>query len=614
MPPDSHLLPAVSKALLRAARAGCIYVRSSGRSANDEDKEMADGEDQGAGTGHSADRSFTSRRWMTLPKNIEPPEPEFLAKRRPGLPSLYGGTAAVDGGAPGPMRRTKFKKVDPETGNISIYEAWVPEGHLIEGEITGDVQTIAEQSEVPVKPETPAPGTVVEGVGVVNSEGVVVAEAGSAAVMTPPKRRPPPPKRKGKGIGKGRKKKVMFAPGEGADAEAVHGAAPTAERGVDGVSEGPEGSQMSVDQSGQEEEDDGEEGEESDEGDESMMDAKTPETPGAQSGAESTPQPPADTPAEAKDVDMADAAPETQPSAVEPSTSAEQDTASQPPTDTKIETPQTDAEASATPAPTVEKTEEAVHEKPADTTEEQAAAPTEASGPADEPKGEAVPKEDSQAPEPVPLPAGDNAAASNVEGEAAPEVADVTANEVKTEAPGLGVDASLPAPASASPEKPTQEASAEPVSKPSESEQPADAVQQPQTEPEATEAENPEASSAPDSKEDVAMAEAPEGSDQPAEQVQAEESTANPASASPSPPPTTDETDPPTSGADIAAPESAAPELSNTHPDGTATAQDTKTEEGAPDAVPVQSESAVEGVEEKKEDSEAPPAPAAESA
>lgn len=385
MPQDSGLLPPISRALLRAARAGCIYIRQSGRSPNEEGKETTDAEDQSTATIHMADRSFTSRKWMTLPKNMEPPEVEFLAKRRPGLPSLYGGTAAVDGGAPGPMRRTKFKKVDPETGNISIYEAWVPEGHRIEGEVTGDVQSIAEQSELPVKPEMPAPGTVVEGVGVVNSEGVVVAEAGSAAVMTPPKRRPPPPKRKGKGIGRGRKKKVMFAPGEGADAATVHGVAPNAEGGVDGVKEGQEGSQMSVDQSGQDEdEEDGEEGDESDEGDETMTDAKTPETPQALSGTESTPQPSTDTPADTKDVDMADGAPEGPP-ALESPTVAGQDAASQPEAAPALDTSQTDASASAPPAPPAEKAEEAAPERPTDTSEQ--AVPDQATG-------EAAPKEE----------------------------------------------------------------------------------------------------------------------------------------------------------------------------------------------------------------------------
>ncbi|KGO71271.1 Complex 1 LYR protein [Penicillium italicum] len=333
MPRDSQLLPPISRALLRAARAGCIHIRQGSRPADDEEKSVADADDA-ASASHVADRSFTTRKWMTLPKHLEPAEVEFLAKRRPGLSSLYGATAGTDGSASGPMRRTKFKKVDPETGNISIYEAWVPEGHRIEGEITGDLQTIAEQSQVPVKPEAPAPGTVVEGVGIVNAEGVVVAEAGSAAVMTPPKRRPPPPKRKGRGIGKGRKKKVMFAPGEGADAATVHGIGSATGNGEGGVKrEGQhDSSHMSIDQAGQDEDDeDGDEGDESDDGDDSMMDAKTPDTPQPLSGTEFADQPSVETPAEQSvDVEMSDAVPENQPPASEISPSTEKDKQHQP--------------------------------------------------------------------------------------------------------------------------------------------------------------------------------------------------------------------------------------------------------------------------------------------
>ncbi|KAJ5154170.1 uncharacterized protein N7500_009609 [Penicillium coprophilum] len=333
MPRDSQLLPPISRALLRAARAGCIHIRQGSRPADDEEKSVADAEDS-ASASHMADRSFTTRKWMTLPKHLEPAEVEFLAKRRPGLSSLYGATAGTDGSSSGPMRRTKFKKVDPETGNISIYEAWVPEGHRIEGEITGDLQTIAEQSQVPVKPEAPAPGTVVEGVGIVNAEGVVVAEAGSAAVMTPPKRRPPPPKRKGKGIGKGRKKKVMFAPGEGADAATVHGVGAVTGNGEDAVKrEGQQDdSQMSIDQAGPDEDDeDGDEGDESDDGDDSMMDAKTPDTPQPLSGTEFVDQSSFETPAsQSVDVEMSDAIPENQHSAPEVASSSEKEKQNQP--------------------------------------------------------------------------------------------------------------------------------------------------------------------------------------------------------------------------------------------------------------------------------------------
>ncbi|KAI2675861.1 hypothetical protein CBS147355_6042 [Penicillium roqueforti] len=331
MPRDSQLLPPISRALLRAARAGCIHILQGSRT-EDEDKSGEDADDS-ASASHVADRSFTTRKWMTLPKHLEPAEVEFLAKRRPGLSSLYGTVTTIDG-ISGPMRRTKFKKVDPQTGNISIYEAWVPEGHRIEGEITGDLQTFAEQSNVPVKPEAPAPGTIVEGVGIVNAEGVVVAEAGSAAVMTPPKRRPPPPKRKGKGIGRGRKKKVMFAPGEGSDAATVHGAGPSHGNGEgDYKREGQQdASRMSIDQAGQDEDDeDGDEGDDSDDGDDSMMDAKTPDTPQPLSGAEFVNQPSFETPAkQSVDVDMSDVVPENRPHAPEIPSLSEKDEQNQP--------------------------------------------------------------------------------------------------------------------------------------------------------------------------------------------------------------------------------------------------------------------------------------------
>ena len=319
MPRDSQLLGASSRALLRAARAGCIYIHQNTHIADEDEKESGEGGDVTTAA-HTMDRSFTSRKWMAIPKHLEPAEVEFLAKRRPGLPSLYGGATAADGSGsgPGPMRRTKFKKTDPLTGNISIYEAWVPEGHRIEGEVTGDIQTIAEQSSVPINSEMPAPGTVVEGVGVVNSEGVVVAEAGSASVMTPPKRRPPPPKRKGKGIGKGRKKKVMFAPGEGVDAATVHGIPRDPNSTTEGSKDSHDLSQAPIDQTCQDDdEEDGEDGDDSDEGDESMIDAKTPETPQAPSVSESTDHPTIEAPIDTKDVEMADVASELQPSPVD---------------------------------------------------------------------------------------------------------------------------------------------------------------------------------------------------------------------------------------------------------------------------------------------------------
>ncbi|PYI27578.1 hypothetical protein BP00DRAFT_439044 [Aspergillus indologenus CBS 114.80] len=234
MPRDSHLLTPASRALLRAARAGCIYIRQASKEFEDEEKEATDGEEQPLI--QSTERNFVTRKWTSVPKHLEAVEVEFLAKRRPGMPSLYGTSANADG-----------------SRNISIYEAWVPEGHKIEGEITDDAQVAAPSSTVTVTPEAPAPGTVIEGVGVVNAEGVV--------------RRPPPPKRKAKGVGKGRRKKVMFAPGDGADASQVHG------------EDGTDPSRLSVDQAGQD--DDDEEGEEADESDDETSVPPTSTEPSA---------------------------------------------------------------------------------------------------------------------------------------------------------------------------------------------------------------------------------------------------------------------------------------------------------------------------------------------
>ena len=191
MPHGSEMYPPWCQALLRAARCG--QISRPGWAAEDE-KEP--GEDDEADA--DAEGTFLSARWAQVPKDLEQPEPEYLAKRRKGLQSLY----AAPGGPTPPMRKTKVKKTDPD-GNVSIYEVLVPEGATVEGEVReGEVR---EGEEVMV--EVAVPGTVVEGVGIVNAEGLVVAT--EPVAPTPPRRRPPPPKRKPKGPGRGRKKKAV---------------------------------------------------------------------------------------------------------------------------------------------------------------------------------------------------------------------------------------------------------------------------------------------------------------------------------------------------------------------------------------------------------------------
>lgn len=191
MPKDAHLLSPMSQALLRAARMG--QVNKPPPPQIEEDKELGEDEDADA----DMESTFAVRRWALVPRHLEGVEPEYLAKRRKGLPSVYGVTVMPLGGT-GQMRKTKVRKTDTD-GNTAVWDVLVPEGQTVEGEIL--------QGESFSTQAAPAPGTIVEGVGVVNAEGLVIA---GDQMSTPARRRPPPPKRKAKGPGRGRRKRVGF--------------------------------------------------------------------------------------------------------------------------------------------------------------------------------------------------------------------------------------------------------------------------------------------------------------------------------------------------------------------------------------------------------------------
>jgi hypothetical protein len=233
MPKDSHLLAPQSRALLRAARAGYIYLRPAKREAEENVKEVPDVEEIAPAA--KIERSFTARKWTQVPKHLESSEAEFLAKRRQGLPSLYGAAGTVNAatatvaGASQPMRKAKIQKVDPITGDVAIYDAWIPEGQKLDGEIKEDAGVAPAQQDATVTKVVPAPGTVVDGVGVANAEGIVVA--GTERELSASKRKgPPPPKRKAKGIGGKGRKKVQFVPGEGDGTSALQGVEGTDDR------------------------------------------------------------------------------------------------------------------------------------------------------------------------------------------------------------------------------------------------------------------------------------------------------------------------------------------------------------------------------------------------
>jgi hypothetical protein len=191
MPRDSHMLPEHSQQLLRAARSGRIYKPPA---PPEDDNEMEDKEEESK----EVQTGFTIKKYVKIARHLEVTEPEYLAKRREGLPSQY----VANGVAQPVLREAKVKKLDAE-GNATVYKVLVPEGQTVPDEVQPT------DAAIEAAPVTAAPGTIVEGVGVVNARGVVVAN--DVMQQTPPRRRAPPPKKK-RG-GPGRKKRVVFVEG-----------------------------------------------------------------------------------------------------------------------------------------------------------------------------------------------------------------------------------------------------------------------------------------------------------------------------------------------------------------------------------------------------------------
>ena len=194
MPKDATQLSETCYQLLRAARQGLMR------------NDTTDGRNEGRSHRSSQNGSIDdqsgllTKKWTLVPRENEGPEPEFLAKRRKGMSSLYG-VATLPTVTSTTMRKTKIRKLDTDGKNL-VWEVLVPDGQTIDGEL-------AEDETSPT--EVPLPGTVVEGLGIVNADGVVVA--GEQASITQSRRKPPPPKRKSKGRPNKDRKKVAFATG-----------------------------------------------------------------------------------------------------------------------------------------------------------------------------------------------------------------------------------------------------------------------------------------------------------------------------------------------------------------------------------------------------------------
>ncbi|KAI4726449.1 hypothetical protein E4T49_05826 [Aureobasidium sp. EXF-10728] len=209
MPRDSHLLTPLTQQLLREARRPRLAKRPQEPTEDDKQEEEEEGEPVSTG--------WQSKKWTQVPSHQEKPEREFLAKRRKGLPSMHTQIALQAANAVASSantRKTKVMKSDAD-GNTTVYEVLVPEGQTVEGEVVDDA-IMADAA-----PVQAAPGTVIDGVGIANAEGVFVATDLLQQQQQPMRRKPIPPRRIRKG-GPGRgKKKVMFNPNEGHNAAAT---------------------------------------------------------------------------------------------------------------------------------------------------------------------------------------------------------------------------------------------------------------------------------------------------------------------------------------------------------------------------------------------------------
>ncbi|KAI4846468.1 hypothetical protein E4T44_05044 [Aureobasidium sp. EXF-8845] len=203
MPRDSHQLAPWTQQLLREARRPRLAKRPQEPTEDDKQEEEEEGEPVQTG--------WQSKKWGQVPSHLEKPEREFLAKRRKGLPSLHTQIALQAANAvvsSTNTRKTKIMKSDAD-GKTTVYEVLVPEGQTVEGEVAEDA-IMADAA-----PVHATPGTVIEGVGIANAEGVIVATDLLQQQQQPMRRKPIPPRRIRKG-GPGRgKKKVMFNPNDG---------------------------------------------------------------------------------------------------------------------------------------------------------------------------------------------------------------------------------------------------------------------------------------------------------------------------------------------------------------------------------------------------------------
>jgi hypothetical protein len=146
MPKDSHLLPQHSQDLLRAARSGRIYKRPAPPEEEEVDVEAVLGDKPEKKDDDTKDRGFTAKAWKQVPRHMEGPDVEYLAKRRKGLITITAKTAA----SAATLTKSTVKRIDA-AGNEYVQDVIVPHGQKVEGEVISQT-VIPDPSAAPVDP------------------------------------------------------------------------------------------------------------------------------------------------------------------------------------------------------------------------------------------------------------------------------------------------------------------------------------------------------------------------------------------------------------------------------------------------------------------------------
>lgn len=178
MPKDSHLLPQHSQDLLRAARSGRVYKRPTPVEEEEVDIEGITADKVEKKDYELKGKGYTVKAWKPVPRHLEGPAIDYLAKRRKGLVTVDAKTASTGS----VLTKATVKRYDA-AGNEYVQDVVVPHGETVEGEVISQT-TIVDPN---------------------------ATRLGDGLLTRTPPRRKGPPKRKAKGPGRGRRRKPIVA-------------------------------------------------------------------------------------------------------------------------------------------------------------------------------------------------------------------------------------------------------------------------------------------------------------------------------------------------------------------------------------------------------------------